>query len=78
MDAFIHSDGRAIDTEISRSVVRTIKEKHPTDKEKFIVKYLILSEACSKDIDNGDLFKQKDIVSKFDIVLYLYEADDRD
>ena len=78
MDAFIHSDGRAIDPEISRAVVRTIKDKHPTEKDKFTVKYLILSEANSKDIENGDLFKQKDIASKFDIVLYLYEADDRD
>jgi hypothetical protein len=57
MDAFIHSEGKVLDPEISRAVVRTIKDKHPTDKDKFTVKYLILSEANAKDIESGDLFR---------------------
>jgi hypothetical protein len=78
MDTFIHCEGKAPDSEVTRTVVRTIKEKHPTEKDKFTVKYLILTEASSRDIETGDLFRQKDLAAKCDLVLYLYKADDRE
>ena len=45
-----------------RTVVRTIKEKHPNDKDKFTLKYLILTEVDPVDVESGDLFQDADLI----------------
>lgn len=52
-----------------------IKEKHPSDKDKFTLKYLLLHEVAQEDLDTGDFFRDEELALKTDLIIYAYQAD---
>ena len=37
----------------------------------------MLSEVGQKDIDSGDFFKDKELLNKCDLIIYLFSAEER-
>lgn len=77
MSAFIQSEADLRVHESARSVVRMVKEKSPTDKKE-TVRYLMLTEVPASDVNSGELFTDAELASKCDLVVYLYQGEDRD
>lgn len=59
-----------------RSVVKSIREKHPKNKDKYINKILILHEVEDKMITSEKLFEQENFLKKIDVVILLFESND--
>lgn len=66
MDTFIQAEAREESKQENldqpRSVVRTIKEKNPNDKDKFVLKYLMLTEVAAQDIESGDFLRDSELI----------------
>jgi hypothetical protein len=72
-DSLIHCDSKPdSDNTKPRSVVRMIKEKHPSDKDKFMLKYLIFSEVEAAVIESGDFFRDDETAHTCDLIIYLF------
>jgi hypothetical protein len=76
LNAFIQSE-HDIKSDQPRTVVRMIKEKSPSDKKE-TVRYLMLTEVPASDIESGELFADSEMIGKTDLVVYLYQAEDRE
>ena len=56
--------------------MKSIREKHPKNKDKYINKILILHEIEDSVVTSEKLFEDENFLNKVDAVVFLFESND--